>query len=433
MVPDRRDVPILVEKVAALAEAPGQARIFDETLHPGGERIGRAGPEQQAVDFVADVFGHAAHIGCNRRNPRLLRFVEYEGRILDPYGGNDDGVDPVEHVAHDLPVTVFGEPFHALRLSVRKVPGQGLERLRVLASRAAPDTQDGVSLHAAERANQIVDALRGDMRADIAEDERFFGRSLSPAQPRAIEAVIQVNQFAIRKPEFIAVAVAQIPRRRHEQVHELGHLPQVAHAARDPCGPVADVGFVLVQRAAEMARVTALGAFPIPLSVACGPQFLSVFRKRLHELAARAHRPVVVQGMDHGNGPRRGFEGQAGRKVVQMSDMHDVGANAIEQFGEAPVDLRNAVPIAVARVVDDVKRDAAVVGIPLLAHPVVRRERILLAGEDVDLVAAGEAVAESLRIDFRSRIVAHRVTVDDLKYFHYAAPFRSKIPSSARK
>ena len=42
--------------------------------------------EQQAVDLVADVFGHAARVGRDHRHPRLLRLVEDLHGTIARYG-----------------------------------------------------------------------------------------------------------------------------------------------------------------------------------------------------------------------------------------------------------------------------------------------------------------------------------------------------------
>ncbi len=93
--------------------------------------------------------------------------------------------------------------------------------------------------------------------------------------------------------------------------------------------------------------------------------------------------------------------------MVEVADVNDVGAHVVEHRRETAVDARVAVAVAAARVVDEVQRDARVVGVLLSVHREVRREGVLLAGEDVDLVArGGEAVTEGLRVDLGPGVVS---------------------------
>ena len=104
--------------------------------------------------------------------------------------------------------------------------------------------------------------------------------------------------------------------------------------------------------------------------------------------------------------------------MVQVSDVHEIRAHAIEHLGEAPIDAGLPVAVPIARVVHDVQRDARVVGVGLGAEPKVGGERILLAGKDVHPVARGKRVAQRLRVDLGSGVVAHGVAVDDLEDLH---------------
>ena len=207
---DRRDVTAVAECVAPPAETPGEAGVVDEPLHPASEGSMRPVLEQQAVDLVADVFGHAARAGRDHRHPRLLRLVDDERRVLDPHRGDDDGVHPVEHVPHDVLVAILREPLHAGCLPVRKAPGERLQGFRVLASRASPDAQHRLPVHPAEGPDQVVDPLRGDVGADVAEGERLPRRALPAAQPREVEAVVEADQLALRDPELVAIPVAEV-------------------------------------------------------------------------------------------------------------------------------------------------------------------------------------------------------------------------------
>ena len=70
--------------------------------------------------------------------------------------------------------------------------------------------------------------------------------------------------------------------------------------------------------------------------------------------------------------------------------MNDVGLDAAKNLCEALINPGSAIAILVARIVAEVQNDARVVRISLGAQPIVRRERVFLAGKDVDLVSFGE-------------------------------------------
>lgn len=61
-------------------------------------------------------------------------------------------------------------------------------------------------------------------------------------------------------------------------------------------------------------------------------------------------------------------------------------------------------------------------------QPIIGRERVLFAGENVDLMALGKPLAKGLRVHLRASVVAHRVSVDDVQYLHSAPP-RDRIVS----
>jgi hypothetical protein len=91
-------------------------------------------------------------------------------------------------------------------------------------------------------------------------------------------------------------------------------------------------------RSAEVAGVAALGALAVLLPVARRPQVVRVLREHLHELAARAHQPVVVQREDDRDLPSRRLAQQRRREVVEVPDVDDVRLHAREHLREALVD-----------------------------------------------------------------------------------------------
>lgn len=102
-----------------------------------------------------------------------------------------------------------------------------------------------------------------------------------------------------------------------------------------------------------------------------------------------------------------------------MADVDHLRLDGVEDRREAPVDGGLPVPVPVPRVVDEVETDAGVRRVPLLPQPEVGREAVLLAGEDVDLVAPlGEPVAQCLGVDLGAGVVPHGVAVDDLEDLH---------------
>jgi hypothetical protein len=100
---DVGDVARGAEQVAAepsVAASPGSST---RRCICCGERGDRAMLEEKAVDLVLDVLGHAADVGRDHRDARLLRLVDHEGRVLDPDRRDDDRVAVVEDVGRRSP------------------------------------------------------------------------------------------------------------------------------------------------------------------------------------------------------------------------------------------------------------------------------------------------------------------------------------------
>jgi hypothetical protein len=294
VVLDRRDVAAVVEQVSPRPKPPRQLRIIHKPLHRATEVVRLPVLEQQAVDLVLHVLAHAAVRRSDDRNAGLLRLMDHERRVLRPDRGHDDGVDSIEHVGHDLLVAVLGEPLDPRARVAGEPAGQRPQRDGVLAVGAAPDAEPGRPAQATERLEQVMDALGRDVGPDVAEGERLTGDSLPPAEARAIETVVQVDDLRGRQAEVANEAVTQVARGCDEHVDQLRDRANVGHPLLHPVGPGADVLVVGTWIAREVACVASLGALPIVLAVARGPKILRVRREHLHELPARAHQPVVM-------------------------------------------------------------------------------------------------------------------------------------------
>jgi hypothetical protein len=180
-----RHVAAVAEEVAARAEAPSVFRGSRQPSHRLGEALGVAVAEGQPVDFVADELGHTADVRGDDRHARLLRLVDDEWRVLLPYGRHDDRVHPVEDRRHDLLVAVLGEPLNAVRGAVQQPARPVRQSVRVGSARPAPDAQARRARHLGEGLEQHVDALRGDVRSDVAENEVLSqGRARAPRAGR---------------------------------------------------------------------------------------------------------------------------------------------------------------------------------------------------------------------------------------------------------
>ena len=83
-----------------------------------------------------------------------------------------------------------------LRLDARREPrqcrSQPAQRLGVLPAVPAPDPQSRRLRHARKGAQESIDALGGDVRADVAEREGLPWLADTPAHPCAIEAIVEV-------------------------------------------------------------------------------------------------------------------------------------------------------------------------------------------------------------------------------------------------
>jgi hypothetical protein len=197
---DRGDVAVVIEEIAARAEAAGEGGVVDESLHGGGERDRGAMGEEQAVDFVVYVLGHATGVGGDDGHSGLLGFMDDEGGVFDPDRGYDDGIDPVEDIAHDVGVAIFGEPFDALGGLGGQRACEGLQGRGLLSAGAAPDAEagvalQGVTLQTAKGTDEVVDAFGRDVGADVAEGEGLVGAAGAAGHALAVEAIVEVLQL----------------------------------------------------------------------------------------------------------------------------------------------------------------------------------------------------------------------------------------------
>jgi len=271
------------------------------------------------------------------------------------------------------------------------------------------------------------------VRTDVAEGEGLAEDATAPGKARPVEAVVEVDQLPLGKPEVLVVPLEQRSSGRDEEVHVFDHIAEVPHAAGNPARPVGHVLLPLRGRAGEVARVAALRTLAVLLAVAGGPEVRRLLRVHLHKLPAGAHHPEVVERVDDGDATPRRLEHERRRQVVEVPDMDDVGLESVQELTEARVDA--LVPVAVARTgrVHDVKGDGGGVCVMLDAHPVVGREGVLLAREHMDLVPGRrQAVAERLRVDLRPRVVAGRVPVDDLQDLHVTSRSNEQRAYSTR-
>ena len=99
--------------------------------------------------------------------------------------------------------------------------------------------------------------------------------------------------------------------------------------------------------------------------------------------------------------------------------MHHLRLNNLQHAGESLV--HSLVPVAVPGPshVDDVKGDSRFGRVGVLLYCILGKKRILLPGEDVNLVPLYERLRQALRVDLGARVVAHGVAVNNLQDFQW--------------
>ena len=107
--------------------------------------------------------------------------------------------------------------------------------------------------------------------------------------------------------------------------------------------------------------------------------------------------------------------------MVQVPNMHNFRLNAVQHLGKTAVNSRLSVAVPIAGIIDNVKLNAHVVRVALDTHLKIRRDKVLLASEHMNLMFAGETLTEHLRINFGAGVVEHGVAVNDVENFHGAA------------
>ena len=422
MLLDVRDIPRWTAYVAPRTDPGGVRGVLDHPGHSPGQGSGIPVSEDQPVDPVLDQLSHAACIRGDHRHAGLLRLVDHERRVLHPDRGDYDGVHAVKHLRNDVLVAILGEPLHPGSGAPGKAGRPGLQRVGVLSTRPAPDAQPRVPWHLAERIEELVDPLCGDVRPDITEGEGLSRRAPPATQALEVEAVVQVDQLALRDAEAITISRKEVASRCDEQVHELDYVADMLHPARHPVPPVGHIHLPLLLGSAEVPGIATLGAATVLLPLAGGPEVRGVRRVHLHELAARAHEPVVVERVDDGDGPGRSLHDQGRGEVVQVPDMDNLRPHLLQAARELPVHPGVPVAVPAARHVDQVERYPGIVGIVLLDKRIVGLERVLEAGKDMDLVAIRQALTQGLGVDLGPRVVPHGVAMNDLQDPHDAPP-----------
>jgi hypothetical protein len=104
--------------------------------------------------------------------------------------------------------------------------------------------------------------------------------------------------------------------------------------------------------------------------------------------------------------------------MVEVAHVDDIRPNPIQHLDESGIDSRITIAVSTAGNVDDVETDAWFIRVELVAEPVVRGERILLAGEHMNFVIVRQRAAKRLRVDLGPGVVAHGIPVDDLQDLH---------------
>jgi hypothetical protein len=264
----------------------------------------------------------------------------------------------------------------------------------------------------------VVDSLGWDVRADIAEDKLRLWPAVAPTQRGHVEAVVAMYDAVGRHPEVVSKAFHQRARRRHEAVCQPCNPPHVVHASAHPAGPVGDILLPLIHGAGEVPGVAPLGTGAVVLSGARGPQVGRILRVHLHELATRAHQPVVVQGEDDGDVSEGCLFQKGGGEMVQVTHVHDVRLKVVEQLREPLVDPIPAVSVASIGYVHQVKEDARIVRIALASYIKLRREWVLTTCEDLHRMVFRESLRQRLRVHFGPGVKSHWVAVDDQQDAH---------------
>ena len=209
----------------------------------------------------------------------------------------------VEDVLDNLLIPVLLTPLHASSCLLGKIIGNPSQGVGILTARPAPNTQTRIAFQKAEGPDQIMYALGRDVRSNVPEGEWFTFHTLSPAEARSVEAVIQVDQLLFRQAKIVLEPVTEVAGRRNKHVHQPCHFTHMTHPPGHPVSPVADVFLSLLRRSAEVSGIATLCTLPVILTITYSPQGLPILREHLHELTTWAHQPVVMKREDDGHIP----------------------------------------------------------------------------------------------------------------------------------
>ena len=311
-------------------------------------------------------------------------------------------------------------PSHSTRSggAAGELPRQRFQCFGLLAARTAPYPQTDVAAQTPEGVEQVGDAFGWDVRADVAEGERFPRPSLASREPCQVEPVVEEDELGVGDAELVAVAAPEAARGSDEEVDYVADAADVRHAPSYPLRPALGLVLVLVGCAGKVMGVAALGTLPVFLAVTDRPEVARTARERLHELPTRTHQPVVVKRIDHRDLASGCFSYEGRGEVGKVANVHHVRMKPVDELGKTLVHAGVAIAPTTVRNVDQVQSYARVVGIGLAAQGALRRERVLLAGKDMDFVTIGQRVTERLGVHLGAGVVATGVAVDDLENSH---------------
>ncbi len=400
-------VDVLGERARRLdagLQALEQARLAGEAIELAGEVAGVETVEEQAVDLVAHGLAQAAEARGDERHAAGQALGRHQRRAVPPQGGHHGDVDTGEQLGQLGGAEGAAQLDHAARVGGAQLAGEALVDLAV-------DEDAQLAAGALGGLDQQLGALVRVGGAEEGDGQALAAATGTPVAAQALPDLVGGGDGLLDDVDHLGRVVLA----GQGAAHRVGD----GEAHRDPAREaVADALQALLVASGVVRSADARGAVAAAVAGAAADRAGAG-----EQVGARADEPVVVGREVARQAARRGLVDERSAEVVQVVEVHDVGAHAVQQRAEGLRDGRVVelaqrvaeVPQAVLAVVDGDQVHAVLVG---LAHGIGLAGGIGTRGgvEDGDVPAAARELLGRHARDGRAaaRVVEAERGEDDL-------------------
>ena len=337
-------VDVLGERARRLdpvLKALEQAGLAGQAIELAREVAGVQAVEEQAVDAVAHGLAQAAEARGDERHAPGQALGRHQRRAVPPQRGHDRDVDAGQQLGQLGGPEGAAQLDHAARVGGAQLAGEALVDLAV-------DEHAQLVTGALGGLDQQLRALVRVGGAEEGDGQALPAATGAPVAAQALPDLVGGRDGLLDDVDHLGRVVLAGEGAAHRVGDGEAHRDAAREAVADALQPLLVAGGV-VRRADARGAVAAAVAGASADRAGAGEQ-----------VGARADEPVVVGREVARQAARGGLVDEGGTQVVQVVEVHDVGAHAVQQRAEGLRDRRVVelaqgvaeVPQAVLAVVD---------------------------------------------------------------------------------